>query len=164
MKLDTFEKQNKLKISSQSFCLDIESWGKYKNKVVLKWETVKFEKGSKNKVPDSPGIYSFFVKPGIAGFPENAYLMYIGKAGDESNNTLRKRFMQYIYGMATDKRPKLNWFLKTWGKKLYFCYAPITDKRFKLGKIEEDLNDALIPPFNENDFSTEVKKIVKVLR
>lgn len=164
MAYDIIKEQNQLKISDQRFCLDVKSWSKYSNKIKFAWNTIKFDISNKNKIPDDPGIYAFFVKPGIAYFPEHAFLMYIGKAGDKSKNSLRKRFVQYINGMKTSKRPKLNWFLKTWESHLYFCYAKITDKRYSLSKIEMELNDSFIPPFNEMDFSAEIRRKIKVLR
>lgn len=164
MAYDLIKEQNQLKISEQRFCLDIKSWSSYKRKLQFNWSTVKFDKLSSKSIPSSPGIYAFFVKPGIADFKENAYLMYVGKAGDKSNNDLRKRFNQYINGMKSNARPKLNWFLNTWKSHLFFCFAEINDRRLSLSKIEKELNDAFIPPFNEMDFSAKVRKKVKVLR
>ena len=158
------QKQDSLKITAQEFSLNSASWKQYPNRIPLIWKYIKFELRNKGRIPKTSGIYAFFVKPGIASFSENAYLMYIGKAGDDSNNNLRKRFCQYLSGKKSPKRPKLNWFLNTWDNYIFFCYAPITDRRVSLGQLERELNDAFIPPYNENDFSPEVRKIIKVLR
>ena len=158
------QQQDQLKISTQEFSLNIKSWEGYPNRISLNWNYIKFEQGNAGRIPQLPGVYAFFVKPGIASFQENSYLFYIGKAGDNSDNNLRKRFGQYLSGKRTVKRPKLNWFLNTWDNYIFFCYAPISDKRVNLGRLERELNDAFIPPYNENDFSTDVRKAVKVLR
>lgn len=145
----------------QKFILDRHLWESYPNRVDLNWNMVKFEQVNKDHVPDTPGVYAFFIKPSIANLPENAYLMYIGKAGDSSNNSLRKRFSQYMY---ENKRPKLYQLLYKWKDYIYFCYAEITEPNLNLGEIERELNDALIPPCNENDFSAEIRSARKVLR
>ena len=164
MAIDIIKRQDQLILSQITFCLDIDSWKRYKSEVPLKWKFVKFEKNNRDEIPESSGVYGFFIKPSVAGFQENSYLIYIGKAGDNSKNNLRKRFMQYYNGMKGDRRPKLNRALKKWEKYIYFYYSSIADKRYSLSKLEEDLNNAFVPPYNENDFSTEVRKIVKVLR
>lgn len=146
------------------FCFGITAWKKYPNTIEFDWNLIKFEKKNKDKIPTTPGIYAFFIKPKVANFPENTYLIYIGKAGDRSKNNLRNRFMQYVYGLQSAKRPRLNTVLNKWKKYIYFCYSEITDLRYNLGKIEIQLNDALIPPLNEDDFSVEVKRMIKVLR
>jgi excinuclease UvrABC nuclease subunit len=164
MKHDFIKTQDRFKTYNQEFCLDPQSWLNFTSTLTFSWETVKFVESNKNRIPNCPGIYCFFVKPNIAGFQDNSYLMYIGKAGDNSSNTLQKRFMQYFYLQKTNKRPKLQWMLNKWKDHLYFNYFKVTDRRFNLGKIEENLNDAFLPPYNENDYSTEVKQTIKVLR
>lgn len=164
MAYDIFHQQNQLKLHVQDFCLNPSSWKKYSSSYNFDWKSVRFVKSSKNSIPEESGIYAFFVRPGIANFKDNSYLMYIGKAGDNNDNNLRKRFMQYIYGKKSDDRPKLKWFFKTWNKYIYFCYSEVTSDQVSLKDLEEKLNDAFIPPYNENDFSVEVRKIVKVLR
>ena len=49
----------------------------------FRWERVRFDEANKVSVPDSPGLYAFFIEPELASFPNHAYLMYIGKAGDK---------------------------------------------------------------------------------
>ncbi len=164
MSYDIVKLQDQLILSEQSFCLDIASWEKYPNSVLLNWQYTKFDRSNKNSIPEVPGVYAFFIKPGIANFSENAYLIYIGKAGDRSANNLRKRFNQYLIGKKGDKRPKFNRVLKKWDNYIFFCFATITDNHVDLDKLEKELNDALIPPYNESDFSPTVRKIVKVLR
>lgn len=159
--IDIIQVADRFKAFKQDFILDVTSWEGYPNSVNLNWNIVKFEKGNKDYIPDSPGIYAFFIKPGIANLPENAYLMYIGKAGDRSNNTLKKRFIQYTY---ETKRPKLYELFTKWKNYVYFCYAEITDPTSNLGDIEIELNDALNPPCNENDFSVDIRSARKVLR
>lgn len=166
MSYDLIKKYEKLlgPFPPWKFCFDISAWKNYPNRIVFDWNLIKFEKRNKDKIPTTPGIYAFFIKPKAANFPENAYLIYIGKAGDKSKNNLRKRFIQYLDRLKYEKRPKLNIVLNKWKKYIYFCYSEIADSRISLGDIEIQLNDALIPPLNEKDFSVEVKRKIKVLR
>jgi hypothetical protein len=166
MSYDLIKKYEKLlgPFPPWKFCFDISGWKRYPDRVYFDWELIKFEEKNKDKIPKTPGIYAFLIKPDIAGIPQNAYLLYIGKAGDKSKNNLYKRFNQYLNGLKYSKRPKLTVALNKWKKYVYFCYAEVTDLRLSLSKIETDLNDALIPPLNENDFSVEIKIMKKVLR
>jgi len=68
MAIDIIKRQDQLILSQITFCLDIDSWKRYKSEVPLKWKFVKFEKNNRDEIPESSGVYGFFIKPSVAGF------------------------------------------------------------------------------------------------
>ena len=60
----------------------------------VNWRAVPFGPTNLTQVPDDQkGVYSFVVKPGIAGHPECAYLLSVGMV---KNQFFRDRFRQYL--------------------------------------------------------------------
>lgn len=121
----------------------------------LTWQTVKFEKSQKAKVPaDKKGVYSFIIKPGIANHPECSYLLYVGKSQKQN---MRTRFLQYF---SEAKKPTGRQYIKDmidlWPQNLWFCYAEVNDPAM-ISKIEDGLIHAYLPPLNE-DFRGVIKK------
>jgi hypothetical protein len=131
----------------------------------FRWERVRFNEANKVSVPDSPGLYAFFIEPELADFPNHAYLMYIGKAGDKSRNTLRKRFMQYFQDKKRfdAARPKINKLLNNWDGHLYFYFHEITDSSMDIAKLEKLLLDTFLPSCNKNGFSVWISKILNAI-
>jgi len=60
-----------------------------------------------------------------------------------------------------NKRPLIHYLLNNWKGALYFQYAQVRDKRVSLAVLERALNDALLPPYNQNDFTAEVRDLRK---
>jgi hypothetical protein len=125
----------------------------------LTWAKVKFDEANASQVPDSRGVYAFIVEGPSRSLPPNAYVMYIGKAGDGSHS-LRKRFRDYFQDKKRPKRPSIYRMLNQWGAVLSFYFAKIDDKAVALKPVEEALNDALLPPFVKNDFSADVRSAI----
>jgi hypothetical protein len=128
----------------------------------LEWKFEKFGKGNEDEIPDDyGGVYTFVVQPGIANHPLCAYLFYVGKAEKQS---FQERYGQYL---ATKKSKKTKWrhirkMLNYWDGYLWFCYARI-DNESLITKIEQILQDAYIPPYNE-EFRGEAGPAIRVLR
>ncbi|APZ97619.1 hypothetical protein BWQ93_03295 [Sphingopyxis sp. QXT-31] len=98
-------------------------------------------------------------------FPPHGYIMYIGITGEEAlHRTLNDRFYEYLKEQRRNKRPKVHYMLAKYSDDLFFNYVPIADDTFDLGQLEADLNDAIIPPVVEKDFSAEVRAVVKAFR
>jgi hypothetical protein len=135
-----------------------ERWMAYADSTPLSWTAVRFDKLEQNLVPDDKcGVYSFIVKPGIADHPQCAYLLYVGKAQDQS---LRRRFAQYFHERNASKgRPKIQKMLTLWQHHLWFCYAPIDDTS-RIHNVELKLIGAFLPPMND-EFPAEIKKAMK---
>ena len=147
----------------KKYCLDHvvlspSQWNKYHSYYALSWTTVKFDHSKKSSIPDNKmGVYSFVVKPSIADHPECAYLLYVGKAEEQS---LRTRFSQYFVEKSLLKgRPKVQKMLTLWSSHLWFCYA-VVDETIKINDIENNLIESYIPPFN-NEYPADIRSAIK---
>jgi excinuclease UvrABC nuclease subunit len=146
--------QNEFKSYKTSFCLWPKSWDSINDIGPFNWEICPFDNRYVDKIPSSPGIYSFVINPGVTNHPQR-YLCYIGK----SDRTLKERYWEYLREAKRIKgRPKLLYLLNNWASYLEFCYVTIEDGNLR--DLEKRLIDAFIPPFN-SDFSTEINRVVK---
>jgi hypothetical protein len=146
-----------LKPYKQDFIINPLLWKKFVTSAQLTWSKIEFTSNNKRLVPKCRGVYAFVVEYNHSKFPTHGYIMYVGISGDTSNHTLRERYGNYLTEKARVKRPRIHYLLNHWSECLYFHYAEIPDKRIRLNKLEKALNDVLIPPFNTNDFSAEIK-------
>ena len=110
-------------IYERKFLLWREQWDKYHSSISLNWKCVKFERENRTQIPNSKGIYAFFVEPRIADFPSHGYLMYIGESGQDSNRNLRERFTDYFSEKKGVNRATIEYMLNLWAGYLYFYYA-----------------------------------------
>jgi hypothetical protein len=158
-----------LKNYQQSFILHPQQWRNFQNQARLQWQSIKFEQASLLSIPNVRGIYMFVVQFQdhsvlTIRFPLHGYIMYGGITGKEANTgTLRKRFKNYLRDQKRAKRVQIWSMLNKWKDDIYFHYSTIAP-RVNLGSLETDLNDAVIPPLVTNDFSAEVREMVRVLR
>lgn len=121
-------------------------WKTFLLKPRLRWTATKFERANMQKVTNNTrGVYSFLVQPGIAQHTQCSYLMYVGKTEKQS---LRERFAQCFGHLTeTSRRTNISKMLRLWQDHLWFCFAPVADKRMIDG-IEQALLNAFLPPFN----------------
>ena len=114
----------------------------------LIWRITKFDPSNVKYVPaNQNGVYSFVVDPGIADHPACAYLVYVGKAEDQS---LRARFKQYFgHKKETSRRTNISKMLRLWDGYLWFCFAAVADTA-KIDSTEQALLNAYLPPFNRS--------------
>src|SRR5260370_37968913 len=169
MMIDLDENGAGVKRYQQKVILDPGQWRAFQNQAALQWQSVKFEQASLANVPDVRGVYMFVVQFQDHSvlpirFPLHGYIMYGGITGEAPNTgTLRSRFQNYLREQKRAKRVQIWSMLNKWKDDIYFHYstvAPTVD----LGALETDLNDAVIPPYVTNDFSAEVREMVRVLR
>lgn len=127
--------------------LSPKHWATFNMPNTLNWKITKFDSANAGNVPATQfGVYSFVVQPGIAGHSACSYLMYVGKAEDQS---LRKRFHQYFaHFKDTSRRTNISKLLRLWQGHIWFCYAPIADQS-KIDDAEQALLNAYLPPFNK---------------
>ncbi len=153
---------NNLKGFKREFILSPQQWASLKGVPALTWEEVAFSKGNKDDVPEERGMYCFIIKSNSPSLPSHGYIAYIGITGNTSEKrNLRTRYDDYLRDLIHAKRPLIHLMLNVWKDDIYFAYTVIKDKKFKLNDIETKLLDAVIPPFNQNDFSGNFGKIVK---
>jgi hypothetical protein len=127
----------------------------------LTWTPVKFSAANASAVPKNQrGVYSFIVKPGIAGHTDVAYLIYVGKV---RNQSFHERFNQYIAHFRQGKNSR--WvhvaaFLHKWQDHLWFYWAAVPAKN-KINSTERTLISSFLPPANRR-FEGKVGKEMKL--
>lgn len=134
------------------------------------WEMVVATSRAGSQIPNKPGIYAFVWRPmfyfqGDDGKATHLrQVLYVGKAGDDSDNTLRKRYQgeykKYISNSIdihwevapskSDRAGLLRRYLTLW--KLEFWYCVFHDEQ-GISELESRLVRALDPPVN-----TQLKK------
>jgi len=143
---------------AKEFILNPIQMRSFTNKCSLDWKKVEFNQANKSLIPQCRGVYAFVFEHNHSNFPPHGYIMYIGETGQDSNHNLQKRYGDYLRDKQREKRAKLHYMLNNWEQCLYFHYASVKDKKINLKKLEQNLNDAFIPPFSTNDFSATIRK------
>lgn len=123
------------------------------------WSETQFVASEANSIPTESGIYTFVVKPQLAGHPSCGYLMYIGR----TKRTFRKRFREYLSEMQRESgRPLIVNVLNKYKDNCFFCYATVSDDQ-DISAIEDALVVALRPPCNVN-LPAKVHRVLGALR
>ncbi|HET9637666.1 MAG TPA: hypothetical protein VFP12_00495 [Allosphingosinicella sp.] len=169
MLVDFESNLKQLKSFQQNVILAPEQWQSFAPLMALEWQAVRFGADTQATVPESRGIYAFIVQfqdhsllP--LALPPHGYVMYCGITGRRgSQRTLRERYGDYLKEQRRPKRFSLWSMLNKWQNDLFFHFSPIADV-VDLDATEIALNDAIIPPYVTNDFSAEVRALVRVLR
>ena len=164
MPLDFIQETDELKTFAIRFVLSPHQWAAFDCPTGLAWRRVKFDRLNPDDVPPVRGIYAFVVEHPDSQFPPHGYVMYIGITRSDGGGTLRKRFSNYIGEKRGLKRPKLHYMLNKWSSQLYFHYAEMADTGCDILDLERRFCDALLPPFNQNDFSAKIRKQVRAFR
>ena len=132
---------DEIKKHRQGFILWPRQWREYTQS--HGWQNEKLERTKVNQIPDSPGIYTLILQPGIAGHPSCSYLMYVGQAV-----SLQRRFREYLGKERLETgRPKIYYFLNKYNGYICFCYTIVASNL--LDNVEDRLMSAYIPPLNE---------------
>ena len=128
----------------------------------LNWESISLgNKAEISKVPnDKRGIYAFVICWENSILPQHGYVLYIGIAGEDSDRSLRERYREYLRKSHIDKRDHISYAIGTWHKVIRFFFAPIDDdiESEDLKLLEEQIHDALLPPYGRRDFSAETRR------
>jgi len=143
---DIASEANTGKIYCRKFILWPKYWENYSEITSLSWESIKYVKSEIASLPDNPGVYAFVVKPQIAQLYDCNYLLYIGKAKDQS---LKVRCSQYLKEPA-QKKPRIliTQMLKLWMNNLHLYYSAIDPSTININSVEQELLEAFIPPMN----------------
>jgi hypothetical protein len=132
--------------------------------VNLTWDRVPFDSAHQKHVAKQRGVYAFIIRSNFADLPPHGYVMYIGITGITSKTrTLDVRYGEYLKHqkvVKSKKRTGINHMLRIWRDCLHFFYAPLAPG-IDLKQLEIALNDCLIPPFVQNDFSATIKDAKK---
>lgn len=162
--LDEVEKReaylNQLK-ASFPFVLCPQTFARRQDLPVLQWTKVKYDDHSAHQFPQQQGVYIFMVSVEDGNLPSNSYVMYVGKAGDvNSNNTIAKRFRNYVNVSGYAKRISIRKMIKHYHEHLYYYYATIPNGQ-STSQVEQALADIFIPPCCSVDFSAEVRTLLR---
>lgn len=127
----------------------------------LQWNSIDFNMAYRSQLPRSKGVYAFAIEFNDSRLPKSSHIVYVGKAGDDnSNNTIWKRFYDYIRTKKIGDRPRIAKMLRQWDGHLRYYYA-VVPAGVSTGDVEEYLLDILIPPYNRGDFSPELLSLLK---
>ncbi|MCG7532637.1 hypothetical protein MHM98_14985 [Psychrobium sp. MM17-31] len=130
----------------------------------LNWQKIKYTEHAQHDFPQRQGVYMFSVSFDIPNLPTNSYVLYVGKAGDvDSNNTIAKRFRDYVRPSGYSGRPKVRKMIKYFKEHLFYHYAEV-DQGTSTAEVEEALADVFVPPCNQTDFSAQVRSFVRGVR
>ena len=157
--------QQKFEYYDQKFTLHPDRLSSLKLPVTLRWNQTKFQENNVNAVTEEPGVYAFAVANDAPGLPPHGYILYIGQTkGKTRVKTLRDRMKEYFQERRRPKRVGVWLFLNKWKGSLFFLFAPVDPKRFDLLDIERQLNDAVVPPYSQQDFSPRIRKMQRLRR
>lgn len=158
-----------LKYYKQDVILDPARWSGFASPVQLNWRSVRFDAENRNHIPHERGIYAFVVQfqdhqASPLPLPIHGYVMYAGITGHRSaDRTLNDRFGDYLRDQKRPKRMSIYSMLNKWAGHLFFHFSTVGPE-VQLDTLETTLNDAIIPPYVTNDFTAEVRALVRTLR
>lgn len=79
-----------------------------------------------------------------------------------SQRTLHDRYGDYLREKKENKRPRVHYMLNKYPDDIHFAYSPM-DSAVDLSQLELDLNDAILPPVVVQDFTAEIRQLVKAI-
>ena len=128
----------------------------------LNWITFKHGEIPEGIVlPDKQGVYILSISIMSDSLPSNSYVLYVGKAGDiNSNNTIKKRYRDYVNPSGYKNRVKVKKMLELWSGHLTYSFATVEDGK-STGVVEETLTSIFIPPYNQADYHADLKNLLK---
>lgn len=125
----------------------------------VQWEISKVTPGLSRFLPSKPGVYMFIWRHSLTLVDGNnrsrdfTHVLYVGKTGGDSSNTIRKRYVEYNRAIKSktdqpsesNRTERLRKYLNIPG--LEFWYATPNDITL-IPEIEARLLNLLTPPLN----------------
>lgn len=129
-------------------------WIDFCDRYELGWTYTPFEESSVNQVSDCAGVYCFHLGHFLNCLPAWGLALY----GGMSRTSLRERCRAY-FGERDSRygRPAVRKFLNVFAGELTFAWAPVDTSSVNLKRLEEEMNDAMMPPYSKRDFSVNVR-------
>jgi hypothetical protein len=144
---DRLSRQDSLDLHKWDLFLLPSDWNIGDLGIELIWDRIKFTEDEWRNIPEKPGIYSFVIERSIGSHPCISFLMYIGKAKDQ---TLRARTRQYFYEKdRPNGRPKIRKLLTRYTDYVYCYFCKIENVNI-ISSIEKRLIFGLRPPANDD--------------
>lgn len=139
----------------ESLLLWPKLWLRWKPAVQLRWKGKPFASGSRNSIPNGPGVYAFVIQPGVPTGIPHAIIMYVGK----SDRPLRERFGEYLREKTHPTgRPAISTMLQMYEGYLHFFCATVKAPA-KPSDVEDHLLEILAPPMNKQ-YPATIRRIV----
>jgi hypothetical protein len=131
---------------AQMFILWPKQWLAYDAVCHLDWKSIPYKKTRLGALPARPGVYAFVACPSTADLADCHYLLYVGKAEDQ---TLRVRCKQYLYECRRPKpRRHIVRMFDRWKRHLSLYYAELDPAHVSITCVEDALLAAFLPPCN----------------
>ena len=146
---DLVESQDAYQKHIWRICLWPAQWKTCSPNLELRWDSVALNGEHRSKVPNTTGIYTLVIQPGIAGHLGCSYVMYLGKT-----KNLKRRFGDYL-ATERNRRPKVVRLLEMYSSYIHFFFTKVDATR--LDNTEERLINAFVPPCNST-FTGNVKE------
>lgn len=154
--LFAYDKTNPMNYRIPNLYLSPLQWSACAVPVTLNWTINKYSTlvANPDLLPDDKtGVYVFIIKPGLSFLTDASYVMYIGKAEQQS---FRKRFRQYMRERDKPKgRVAIKKLLRLWDDHLWYMYAEVANTA-DITTVEDELLTAFMPPAN-NQFRAGIK-------
>lgn len=171
MELDAFQLGEQIKLHTFEFKLCPILWKKFSIEPELmdslEWVESKFlnedcsdfSEEVKKMPNNSGGIYLFIIKSHIIK-DVSEYLAYIGRAQFTKDHNLRVRCRRYLTQyLNEDERPKITTLMHYFKNNLFIRYAKVDDNDLII-RLEADLINSLLPPFNDEVPEKKIREAV----
>ncbi len=134
----------------RKFILSPKRWRDFDSlEYELIWKSIRFIKSDIATLPDMPGIYCFSISIRSRGIPVSNYIMYIGKT---EKQTLNDRVSQYTLKSTLRRRVEIQHLVKYYHPYITINYCECDPELIDINKLEDELINCIIPPFNNRDF------------
>ena len=129
-------------------------WQNFSGKHQLNWQSRPFIRNGSATIPAEPGFYCFVVANAAPSLPAVFFPLYAG----ETEN-LNRRYSDYLREKSSLRgRLQVRKFLNIFSNEVAFAFAPYASDTPTRRSVEKELNDALMPPYSQKDFSANVKR------
>jgi hypothetical protein len=151
----------------RSYFIDFHLTNKFHPKIaahVATWQpSFQFNAENRATVPNVPGIYLFFVKPSVQVYPEQSFILYVGRSMN-----LYNRYGDYLTTYKNSDEPnhlERRLMLNAWEAELQYTYFTLAGyTEIQVEKIEKQIIDSLVPPINRSFANATIKQQVRINR
>jgi len=151
--MDAFWRDDDIESRRRLSCVPYPSrWTTFADAFDLSWSAIPFRRGGGSTLPAEAGFYCFFVGQARPQLPLILFPLYAGETGN-----LRQRYGQYVREKDSRKgRYHVRRFLKAFAGEAAFAFALFDGEEQARKAIEKQLNNALMPPYSQNDYTADV--------
>lgn len=134
----------------RTFVLNAQTWVNVRSDLQQLFSNrtrYKFDENIIQALPNTKGIYIFYVEPNFPFLPETRYIMYVGKV--TCTDTFHNRFYDYVSGIGNKKkRRNIQLLTNLWPDNTWVYIYELDLSDDEITAIEDNLIDNIIPPLN----------------